>query len=322
MKKIVFTLILLIIIILVILLMLNKNKTEIDTEKIQVVVSNFASYDFFRAIIGETKEVELKFLLGPGKQMHSYDPTAQDLITIQNADLFVYVGEEAEQWSTKVIEALNTDKTKIICISNYVNKLKEEKIEGAEDDHNHDHNEHEEGAFNEHVWTSCTNAIKIVEELEKVMEEIDANNKDTYKRNSENYIQEIKNIKDDIQKIVDLRRRDRLVFGDKMPMQYFIEEFGLEVSSAFNGCSTETDPSSSTIAYLVKKIKEEQIPVVLYCELNDGKVAKIIANEAGENVIPLQIQTLHNISEEDFKNGETWVSLMRRNLKVLEKALY
>ena len=107
-----------------------------------------------------------------------------------------------------------------------------------------------------------------------------------------------------------------------MPMQYFIEEFNLDVSSAFNGCSTETEPSSNTIAYLVKIVRDEQIPVVLYCELNDGKVAKLIADEANQNVITMQIQTLHNVSKDDFTNGETWVSLMRRNLSVLKKALY
>lgn len=319
MKKIFFIVFLIIIISLSIIVLLNTNKKQ-DVEKIQIVVSNFASYDFLRAIIGNTKGTELTFLLGPGKQMHSYDPTAQDLIKIQEADLFVYVGGEAEKWSERVLEAINTEKTKIVCISNYVDKLKEEEIDGAEDTHGNEHQG--EGAFDEHIWTSHANAIKIIEILKEELEKIDNKNKEIYKKNAEAYIKEIKDIKREIQEIVDARARNRLVFGDKMPMQYFIKEFNLEVSSAFNGCSTETEPSSSTIAYLVKKIKEEKIPVVLYCELNDGKVAEIIADEAGKNVLALQIQSLHNVSQDDFNNGETWVSLMRRNLNVLEKALY
>lgn len=124
-----------------------------------------------------------------------------------------------------------------------------------------------------------------------------------------------------IQEIIDNKVRNRLVFGDKMPMQYFINYYGLEVSAAFNGCSTETEPSSKTIAYLVNKSKDEQIPVILYVELNTGKVAEIIANEIGNGCTAMQIQTLHNVSKTDFDNGETWVSLMNRNIDVLKKAL-
>ncbi len=106
-----------------------------------------------------------------------------------------------------------------------------------------------------------------------------------------------------------------------MPMQYFIDYYGLEVSAAFDGCSTETEPSAKTIAYLQDKAKEEQIPVILYIELNDGRVAKTIANEVGNGCKAMQIQTLHNVSYDDFKNGETWVSLMERNVDVLKTAL-
>ena len=115
------------------------------------------------------------------------------------------------------------------------------------------------------------------------------------------------------------KKRDRLIFGDKMPMQYFLNEYGLKASAAFNGCTTETEPSAKTITYLVNKVKEENIPVVLYIELSTGKTAKSIAEETG--VETLQIQTLHNISKDDFEKGETYVSLMERNLEVLKKAL-
>ena len=114
---------------------------------------------------------------------------------------------------------------------------------------------------------------------------------------------------------------NNILYNSEIIRKYFIKEFGLEVSAVFNGCSTETDPSSSTIAYIVKRIKAEKIPVVLYCELNDGKVANIIAKEVRGTVETLQIQTLHNVTKEDFNNGETWVSLMQRNISVLEKAL-
>lgn len=291
----------------------NKNK-----DKLQVVVSNFASYDFARAIIGDNKDVELTFLLGPGKDAHSYEPTASDLIKIQNADLFVYVGGEMEKWSDKVMESLENTDNKVICIADYVDKIDEEEVDGAEAE---EEEEEEEGAFDEHIWTSPANAIKMVETLEKAMEEIDETNKEKYKTNAESYIAKIKEVDGKIQEIVDNKKRDRLIFADKMPMQYFINYYKLEVSAAFSGCSTEVDPSAKTIAYLENKIKEDKIPVVLYIELNNGKVAKTIANEIGNGTEAMQIQTLHNVSLDDFKNGETWVSLMTRNLDVLKKAL-
>ena len=292
----------------------NKNK---DDNKLQVVVSNFASYDFLRAIIGENENVELTFLIGPGKDSHSYDPTAGDLITIQNADLFVYIGGEMEKWSDKVLDSLDTNNTKIICIANFVKTLEEQEVDGAEEEEE----EEEEGSFDEHIWTSPENAIKMVNALEKSMEEIDNKNASKYKENAKKYVAQIKEVDGKIQEIVDNKVRDRLIFADKMPMQYFINYYNLKVSAAFSGCSTETEPSASTIAYLENKVKEEKIPVVLYIELNNGKVAKTIAEDLGEGVEAMQIQALHNVSLDDFKNGETWVSLMNRNIDVLKKAL-
>ena len=292
--------------------------------KYKVVASNFASYDFLRAIIGDNKDVELTFLMGPGKDAHSYDPTAQDLIKIQDADLFVYVGGEMEKWADKVLETLEADKTEIICIADFVDTMEEKEGDGAEEheDEQHDEDEdheHEEGAFDEHIWTSPKNAIKMVNALEKAMEKMDSENTSKYKENAEKYIAQIKEVDRKIQNIVDNKVRDRLVFADKMPMQYFIDYYNLEVSAAFDGCSTETEPSAKTIAYLQNKVKEEKIPVILYIELNPGTVARTIAEETGSTA--MQIQTIHNVSLDDFNKGETWVSLMTRNIDILKKAL-
>lgn len=317
MKKFFLCVILVLVIIASGMIVFSNGLINSESKKIKIVASNFASYDFLRAIIGDVEDIDLKFLIGPGKQTHSFDPTAKDLIDIQNSDLFVYIGGEFENWSGRVLETIDTSKTKVICIADYVDKLKEEDVDGAEQEEE----EEIEGSFNEHIWTSPSNAIKMVQALKEAIIELDPENSEEYSKNAEEYIEEINDVKAKIQEIVDKRARNRLVFGDKMPMQYFITEFNLDVSSAFNGCSTDTEPSSSTIAYLVKRIREDNIPVVLYCELNNGRVAKIIAGEADENVQTMQIQTLHNVSKDDFAHGETWVSLMTRNLDVLKKAL-
>ena len=306
----------------------NNKSNNAQNAKYKVVSSNFASYDFVRAIIGDTKEIELTFLVGPGKDTHSYDPTAQDIIKIQNADLFIYIGGDMEKWANKIIESLDEKNTEVICIADYVSTMEEKEVDGAEEDGEHredsdenedDEHHHEEGAFEEHIWTSPENAIKMVETLEKSIEKIDNENAEKYNENANKYINQIKDVDKKIQEIVDNKVRDRLIFADKMPMQYFIEYYNLQVSAAFDGCSTETEPSAQTIAYLQNKVKEEKIPIVLYIELNPGKVAKIIADETGATA--MQIQTLHNVSLDDFNNDETWVSLMTRNIDVLKKAL-
>ena len=321
-KKVLLSIIAIAIIIgIITVLAIGGKRNTPENARIKIVASNFASYDFLRAIIGDNKEIELTFLLGPGKDAHSYDPTAGDLIKIQNADLFVYIGGEMEKWSDKVLESMDSTGKEIICISDFVEKMKEKEVDGAEEEEHDDseEHEHEEGAFDEHIWTSPDNAIKMVKALENAMEKIDKENAVTYKKNADDYISQIKEVDKKIQDVVDNKVRDRLVFADKMPMQYFMEYYGLEASAAFDGCSTETDPSAKTIAYLQNKIKEERIPVVLYIELNPGKVAQTIANETGAEA--MQINSLHNVSLEDFNNGETWVSLMSKNVEVLKKAL-
>lgn len=311
-KKIIIISLIIILIIGILMVIFVKPKASNKTDKLSIVTTTFSTYDFARQIVGDRAEVTL--LLGPGVDSHSYEPSAKDLVTIKNADVFIYIGGEMEQWVDKILETdtIDTDKTTLIHITDCIETIEEQEVDGAEEEHEH-------GAFDEHIWTSPSNSIKMIKYLSDQFGKIDNNNKESYEKNAENYIKQIENVRNKIQEIVANKKRDRLVFGDKMPMQYFLNEFGLTASAAFNGCSTEAEPGTKTITYLVNKVKEEQIPVVLYIELSTGKTAKSIANETGAKV--MQIQTLHNISKDDFKNGETYVSLMSRNLPVLKEAL-
>ena len=325
-KKIIIIALIIILIIGILMVIFVKPKANNKTDKLSIVTTTFSTYDFTRQIVGDKAEVTL--LLGPGVDSHSYEPSAGDLIKIKNADIFIYIGGEMEQWVDKVFETdiINKDKTKMIQVTECIETIEEQEVDGSEEEHHHEdeHGEnhedkHEHGAFDEHIWTSPSNSIKMVKYLSEQFSNLDNENKDIYIKNAENYIAQIDDLRTRIQEIVNNKKRDRLVFGDKMPMQYFLNEFGLTASAAFNGCSTEAEPSIKTITYLINKVKEENIPVVLYIELSTGKTAKSIANETGAKT--MQIQTLHNISKDDFKNGETYVSLMERNLKVLKEAL-
>lgn len=318
-KIIIIAIVLLIIMAVGLNINLNKKnqEKEIDEEKLNIVATTFSTYDFSKKIVEDKAKVE--FLLGPGVDSHSYEPSAADLVKIQEADVFIYIGGEMEVWVDKILDSgvLDLNKTKLIKVSECVETIEEQEIDGAEE--NEEEEEEEKGAFDEHIWTSPSNAIKMVSYLAEEFGKIDESNKDFYIENAQKYNVEIERIRKEIQKIVDNKVRDRLVFGDKMPMQYFLNEYGLTCSAAFDGCSTETEPSAKTIAYLVKRVKEENIPVVFYIELSTGKTAKAIAAETGAEA--LQIQTLHNISKEDFQEGESYITLMERNLNVLKKAL-
>ena len=312
-KIIILAIIFIIVGVIVVCTTTKKDKTE-DKNKLRIVTTSFSSYDFVKHIVGDKADVT--FLLGPGIDAHSYEPTANDLAVIQNCDIFIYIGGEMEKWTEKILGTdVISEKTKLVKVTESVDTIEEQEVDGAEEEKE----EEEEGAFDEHIWTSPTNSIKMMKYLNDTISNIDPENENFYKNNTDEYIAQIENLRAEIQDIVDNKKRDSLVFGDKMPIQYFLNEFNLKASAAFSGCSTETEPSTKTIAYLVNKVKEENIPVVLYIELSTGKTAKTIAQETGATA--MQIQTLHNVSKDDFNNGETYVSLMKRNLEVLKKAL-
>ena len=290
-----------------------KTKNKNDDGRLKVVTTTFSTYDFARQILNGNAEVTL--LLEPGTDTHSYEPSAGDLIKIKNADVFIYIGGEMEQWVEKVLETdtINNENTMLRKVTDSVAMIEEQEVDGAEED------DDEEGTYDSHIWTSPSNAIKMVEYLNTKFASIDSNNKEEYQKNTDEYVEKIKVLRTKISEIVNNKKRNRLVFGDKMPMQYFLNEFNLTASAAFSGCSTEAEPGTKTITYLVNKVREEKIPVVLYIELSTGKTAKAIASETETKA--MQIQTLHNISKDDFINGETYVSLMTKNLDVLKEAL-
>ncbi len=314
-KKIILIFLLVVIILSVIFLTFYSGKIskKIETNKMNIVVTNFVAYDFVKHITGD--KVNVVLIVSPGVESHNYDPTAHDLALIENSDLFIYIGGEVESWATRIIETTDLSQTKLLCLLDTVELVEESDVDGAEKEEHHE----EQKSFDEHIWTSPANAIKMMQGIEQVISKLDGKNEQVYHENANKYISEIKQVQGKIQEIVDNKVRNRLIFADKMPMQYFVNEFGLEVSAAFSGCSTETEPSSGTIAYLIDKIKEEKIPVVLYIELSTGNIAKTISEETGCEM--LRIESLHNVTKNDFDNGETYVSLMTRNLDVLKKAL-
>ena len=189
----------------------------------------------------------------------------------------------------------------------------EENVEGMEDEHEN------EKEYDEHVWTSPINAIKIIENIEKVIENIDKANKVQYEVNASEYINKLNDIDKLIRQIVDNSKRKEIIFGDRFPLRYFTDEYNLNYYAAFKGCSEQTEASAKTIAFLINKVKEDDIPAVFHIELSNKTLVEEISKQTKAKV--LEFHSAHNISKEDFKKGITYIDIMNKNAKALKEAL-
>ena len=286
-----------------------------EETKYTIISTSFPGYDFARAVIKDVDDISVKMLLKPGSETHDFEPTPQDIIDIQNCDIFIYVGGESDEWIDNILDDIDTSKTKIIKLMDEVSLYEEEITEGMESEEE----EEEEIEYDEHIWTSPINAIKIINKIKEEIINIDKDNTEMYETNSNNYIEQLTDIDKQIREVVDNAKRKELVFGDRFPLRYFVEEYGLTYHAAFPGCSEQSEASAKTITYLINYVKDNNIPVVFHIELSNGKIADTIAEETGAKV--LEFNTVHNITKKDFDDGLTYVDYMKKNIEVLKEAL-
>lgn len=295
---------------------LNQNKKTGD-----IISSGFVGYDFARAITGD--ESDISMLLKPGAEMHDFEPTPEDIINIKNADLFIYVGGESDEWVEELLTDNEIPEEKTLRLMDLVEVKEEELSEGMEahedhEEHEHDHDE-EEVEYDEHIWTSPVNAIKLINGIKDKLSNIHPENKDIYEKNANTYISRLSDIDREIRNVVANSNKKELIFGDRFPFRYFTDEYGLSYYAAFPGCSEQTEASSKTVAFLIDKAKSDGIKTILKIELTSDKLAKSIADEVGAKVMTLN--ATHNISSEDFEKGVTYAEIMESNIDVLKEAL-
>lgn len=288
-------------------------------EKLTVIATIFPAYDFARQVFGDTAEV--KMLLKPGQESHSYDPSAKDIVEINGCDLFLYNGGESDQWVESVLRSspdINTFR-----MTDAVSLLEEEVTEGMQskehdDDHDHDH-DHEEEEYDEHVWTSPANASAIIRALGVKAAELFPEQAEQLKANADGYAEQTDQLDEDFQQLLAGEQR-YFVFGDRFPLLYFFKRYGLNYYAAFPGCGSETEPSAQTMTFLLEKLGQpDVIPAVFCIELSSRRLADVLAEDAGVDTV--EFHTCHNISADDFAAGETYVSLMQRNLSELSEIL-
>lgn len=307
----------------------SESSVQEQEEKIQVVTTIFPQYDFVRQIAGE--QVEVSMLLKPGEETHSYEPTPRDILKIQNCDLFIYVGGENDEWVEEILESIDTEKFRMLRLIDCVDTVNEEHVEGMKEERGHNHgeeeHEHEEedhGSHktltpDEHVWTSPENAMEIVKEITKVLAELDPAQKPIYEKNERAYLDRLEALDKEFRTVVSTAKRDVLLFGDRFPFRYFADAYDLKYYAAFPGCASDTEPSAATMAFLIRKVEQEHIPVILKMELSNENIANAIAETTGAKV--KSFYSCHNLTAKEFAQGETYLSMMKKNVQTLKEAL-
>lgn len=287
-------------------------KAQTDSGKLSIVASAFPEYDLTRAVAGERAEVTL--LLKPGTEAHSYEPTPQDVLSLHNAALFIYGGGESDVWAERLLSGdlmgLNTLKFMDYALLREEETPEYMTVSEAEE---------EEEVYDEHVWTSPRNAMRITEGIRDALCALDPDGAAIYQANAEAYLAELNALDGRLRELTENAARKLLLFGDRFPFLYLTREYGLEYAAAFPGCSGDTDANPATVAYLIDMATAEGLPVVLKCDLSAGKLADTIAEASGAKVRTLY--SAHTVSKADFEAGETYLSLMERNLAVLREAL-
>ncbi len=290
----------------------GKAPAETESEGLQIVTTVFPAYDFARQIAGERAQVSL--LVPPGAEIHSFEPTARDMIRVQNAALFVYNGGESEAWVEDLLQS--GEEIRALSMLACVDALEEEVKEGMQAESGE---EEEESEYDEHVWTSPKNAIRICEALCEELCAVDPEGESLYRENLRAYSAELEELDGRFREITENGRFRTVIFADRFPVRYFVEEYGLEYFAAFPGCAEETEPSAKTVAFLIDRVREQGIPAVFYIEFSNEKMADEICEDTGCE--KLLFHSCHNVSADELRDGVSYLDLMRRNAEALKEAL-
>lgn len=342
----------------------GKTTEKEDNYRLKIVTSLFPYYDMARAVIGDVKGIDLKMIVTPGQDSHSFEPTPSDVIQMENADVLIYNGGSLETWIDTLLDSLNNKNQIQMKMMDYVDVLNEEIVEGMDtrfEEHDHEEHSHKEDNHNkenhkedshseenhkednhsedssndsefhnedseeeheetdEHIWTSPVNEIIMTEKVCETLSKALPEEKENFQKNAENYISQLKELDNEFRTIVENAKTKEIIFADKFPLQYFAKEYGLKYYAAFPGCGSDMEPSAKTIAFLVDKIKEDNIKAVFYLELSSHIVADAIETDTGAK--PLQFNSCHNIMQKQFDSGVTYVDLMKENVNNLKIAL-
>ena len=303
-----------------------------DAKRLSVVTTIFPEYDWVRQILGDKfSDADVTMLLDNGVDLHSYQPTVDDMVKIANCDLFIYVGGESDGWVENALKnAVNKDMKVINLLEVLGDSVKaEETVEGMQEEgHDHDHkdadeHDHEEEAeYDEHVWLSLRNAETLCNAISDALQQIDPDNAGAYAANTAAYVERLAALDADYQEVVDAATYHTVLFGDRFPFRYMVDDYSLSYYAAFVGCSAETEASFETITFLAGKMDELNLPCVLTIEGAQHRIAQtIVENTTAKNQEVLAMDSMQSTTAKDVEKGATYLSIMDQNLSVLKQAL-
>ena len=304
----------------------TEGSSAADSDKPLVVTTIFPVYDWVRQISGNSDSIELKMLADNGTDMHSFQPTAEDIMQISSCDLFIYIGGESDKWTEDILkEAVNKDMKVINLLEVLGDSAKTEELAEGMQESEHEHEEDEDNGheeYDEHIWLSLKNAEISCKEIADALSEIDGENSGTYAENLREYSEKLDALDKEYTAAVRASERKTLLFADRFPFRYLTDDYGIDYYAAFDGCSAETEASFETVTFLAKKTDELDLHTVLVTESSDGKIAKtVITNTASKDQQILSLNSMQSVSSDDIKNGETYLSVMESNLETLKSAL-
>ena len=292
------------------------------SNKLNIVTTIFPAYDWVREILGaETDRAEITMLLDSGVDLHSYQPTVDDIVKISECDLFLYVGGESDGWVDDALKNAPNKERKVIRLLDVLgdSAKAEETVEGMQEEE-HDHEE--EAEYDEHIWLSLKNAQMLVAAISEALQESDPARKDTYAANAAAYAEKLSALDGEYRAAVDSGKYKTLLFGDRFPFRYLADDYGLDYYAAFPGCSAETEASFETVSFLAGKMDALGLPCVLTIEGTQHKIAEtVVQNTAQKNQQILTMDSMQAVTANDASSGVSYLSIMEKNLSVLKKAL-
>lgn len=298
-----------------------------DDGKLNIVTTIFPEYDWVSNITSGAENVNITLLLENGADMHSYQPTAEDIVKISSCDVFIYVGGESDKWVDDALKgATNKEMTVINLLDILGTKAKEEEtVEGmqAEKEEKDGKEEAEEEAeLDEHVWLSLKNASMLCGKISDKLSEKDAKNKELYSKNTENYLKKLNELDARYKAVRDSAKYDTLIFADRFPFRYLIDDYNLKYYAAFSGCSAESEASFETVAFLAKKLDELKLPALMKIDGSDGKIANTVLQTSNQkNAQILELNSMQSVNKKDIEEGKTYLSIMESNLAVFTQAV-
>ena len=296
----------------------NKKTQE---KPLQIVTTIFPEYDWVKNILGDKADnAEVTMLLNNGVDLHSYQPTAKDILKIGSCDLFIYVGGESDEWvEDALLESTNKDMVVINLLEELGDSVKEEEVvEGMQEEEH----EEEEVEYDEHVWLSLKNTAVLCDSIADALKKIDPSNADVYQANVDSYKEKLSELDTKYADTVNSAEKKTILFGDRFPFRYLVDDYGLDYYAAFVGCSAETEASFETIVFLAGKVDELGLNTVLTIENSDHRIAEaIIQSGTSKDQQILTLDSLQSVTSNDVANGVSYLSIMEKNLSVLSDAL-